>query len=137
MVYLRSVCSLLWLASFVKACPVNQKLKPDVGEYEFYSAKEDDTNTDIILDINKPLLLPGGLLVQGDIIKDDVSVRAVGKWSKVGEEVIVPYELSSLYAEEDVKILQEAFEGLQRETCIRFVRRTNEKSCLSIQPLQG
>ncbi|XP_005747702.1 high choriolytic enzyme 1-like [Pundamilia nyererei] len=59
-------------------------------------------------------------------------------WPKSADgHVYVPYTLSSVYTSREVAVIERALQSFDSFSCIRLIRRTNERDYLNIQSLNG
>ncbi|XP_040201862.1 astacin-like metalloendopeptidase [Rana temporaria] len=97
---------------------------------------------DDILQINQRLVsedhLGSKAYFEGDILLTSSSFSPdITKWVKKDGIVQIPYVLDPSYMPDHIQTMNEAFSDFQATTCIRFVKRTDQRDYISILPGLG
>ncbi|XP_037553648.1 high choriolytic enzyme 1-like [Nematolebias whitei] len=77
--------------------------------------------------ITKISIVHGDIAVLNDSLKNADPCTAKGcKWPKSGNNVYIPYEISSVYTHTESNIILEGLKSFEWSTCIRFVPKTSK-----------
>ncbi|CRK94667.1 CLUMA_CG008167, isoform A [Clunio marinus] len=72
-----------------------------------------------------------GNYYEGDIILGSEARNGVILKSQMWEDGIIPYEIGAGLTEKDKKMIKDALDIFMKKTCLKFVKRTDEKSYIS------
>ncbi|KAM7397192.1 hypothetical protein PAMP_020184 [Pampus punctatissimus] len=104
------------------------------------------TTSERIERVNRDIVRsPGETLVEDDVAFDSEAERNADPctangcmWPKSADgKVYVAYTISSEYSSREVSVIQRGLESFHDVSCLRFVKRTDQRDYLNIQSLKG
>ncbi|XP_034145321.1 high choriolytic enzyme 1-like [Esox lucius] len=95
-------------------------------------------NQDVVHTIDEPLVEDDIAYSNEDERNADPCTSRSCIWPKSSDgKVYVPYTLSSAYSDRERSVIERGLQSFATISCIRFIKRTNQKDYLAIQSLEG
>ncbi|CAK6967428.1 high choriolytic enzyme 1-like [Scomber scombrus] len=135
---------LLLLLGLSQADPIQEEIS---GEGLLQEEDIEDEVNDDTVDIGTRILISNNatneILLEGDLLPPNTrnAIRCRSQsclWRKASNgQVVVPFTISGQFANWERQKIERAMSGFHRSTCIRFVRRSNQRDFLSIESRGG